>query len=86
VRTAKISIAVDKEQLRLARKAAKSEGLSLSGFIARALGNQLEDQARLDAARQLHKSWDAESIPTAKDRQEFLERMSRPRKRRKRAA
>jgi hypothetical protein len=87
VRTTKISIAIDKEHLRLARKAAISEGLSLSGYIARALGSRLEDQRRIDAARELQASWGPESLPTPGDRERFLTRMSRGRrKRRARAA
>lgn len=86
MRTTKISIAIDKEQLRLARDAAKSEGLSLSAYIARALGNQLEDQQRLEAARELWRAWGPESIPTPKEHQEFVARMARPRKRRPKAA
>jgi hypothetical protein len=82
----KISIAIDKEQLRLARAAAKTEGLSLSAYIGRALGNQLEDQRRIDAARELHASWGAGTIPTTTERAAFLARMSRPRGRRARAA
>jgi hypothetical protein len=85
VRT-KISIAIDKEQLRHARKAAKSEGLSLSAYIARALGHQLEEQERLDASHELHRSWGQASVPTAKDREEFLARMARSRRRREKAA
>jgi hypothetical protein len=84
--TTKISIAIDERQLRVARRAAKSEGLSLSAYIGRALDNQLQEQARLDAARELHRSWSRESMPTAKDRDEFLLRMSRGRRRRERAA
>ncbi len=86
VRTTKISIAVDKEQLRLARKAAKAEGLSLSAYIAQALGSRLEDQERLDAARALHRSWGTASAPTDKDRAEFLAQMSRPSRRAPRRA
>ena len=84
--TTKISIAIDKQQLRLARSAAKTEGLSLSAYIGRALGSQLADQARIEAARELHTSWGAGTIPTAADRDAFLARMSRPRARRSRAA
>src|SRR5262245_16948191 len=86
MRTTKISIAIDREKLRLARDAARSERMSLSAYIARAVGKQLEDQARLDAARELHRSWGPETIPTSRERDEFLTRMSRPRKRRRRAA
>jgi hypothetical protein len=86
VPTTKISIAIDETQLRLARRAAKSEGLSLSGYIARALGHQLEEQERLDAARELHKEWGQESAPTPREREAFRARMSRPRRRRENAA
>ena len=68
LRTTKISIAIDIEQLKRARMAAESEGLSLSAYISRALGSQLEDQARLDAARELHAHWGPSSIPTPEDR------------------
>jgi hypothetical protein len=81
VPTTKISIAIDEKQLRLARKGAKSEGLSLSRYIAHALGKQIEDQERLDAARKLHKEWGPESVPTPSERQVFRMKMSRSRKR-----
>jgi hypothetical protein len=86
VATKKISIAIDEEKLALARAAAKSERVSLSAYIARALGKQLEDQERLDAARELHRSWGRSGTPTPRDREEFLARMSRPRRRRRNAA
>jgi hypothetical protein len=86
VRTTKISIAIDKEQLRRVRRAAKTEGLSVSAYVARALGNQLDDQQRVDAARAIHATWDQESVPTAKDREQFLARMAPKRIRRSRAA
>lgn len=76
----KISIAIDKQQLRLARAAAKSEGLSLSAYIGRALGNQLDEQRRLDAARELYRSWGPDTIPTPEDRARFLLRMRRKRR------
>ena len=86
MRTTKISIAIDRDQLRLSRLAAESEGVSLSAYIGRALGHQLEEQERVDAARKLHATWSAESMPTAKDREAFLARMARPRKSRKKVA
>ena len=86
MRTTKISIAVDKQQLRLVRAAAKTVGLSLSAYIARALGNQLEDHRRIDAARELHARWGASAVPTTADRDAFLARMSRLRARRSKTA
>lgn len=86
MRTTKISIAIDKAQLRRARRAAASEGLSLSAYIANGLGKQLEDQSRIDAARALYKTWGVESVPTAAEREAFIARMSRRPKPRVRAA
>jgi hypothetical protein len=86
MRTKKISIAIDGEKLALARAAAKSERVSLSAYIARAVGKQLEEQERLEAARELHRKWGQSSVPTPNERREFLVRMSRPRKRRHKAA
>ena len=86
MRTTKVSIAVDKKKLRLARAAAKSEGSSLSAFFVRGLDLQLDEHDRLRAARELWASWGPDSIPSEKDREEFRRHMTRPRKRRARAA
>lgn len=81
MRTTKISIAVDKQKLRLARAAAKSAGLSLSAFIGRALDAQLAEHDRVAAARELWASWGPDSVPTEKDREALRRHMTRPRKR-----
>ena len=86
MRTSKISIAVDKQLLRLARRAAAAEEISLSAYIGRALARQLETQERTDAARELYRSWGPETVPTPADWEDFRRAMSRPRKRRKKAA
>jgi hypothetical protein len=86
MRTTKISIAIDKEQLRLARRTAGSEGISLSAYIGRALDRQLEAQKRIEAARELHRGWGPETVPTASDWEDFRRAMARPRKRRGKAA
>jgi hypothetical protein len=77
VRTTRISIAIDEVQLRRARKAAKCERVTFSAYVARALGNQLEEQERLDAARELHKGWGPESIATPEERAAFRASMAR---------
>lgn len=82
----KISIAIDEQQLRAARSAAKAEGVSLSAYIGRALGSQLAERRRIEAARALHESWGDDGVPTAKDHEAFLASMARPRARRERAA
>jgi hypothetical protein len=72
VPTTRIRIAISQQQLKRARSAAKAEGLSLSAYVARALGKELEDQRRIDAARALHASWGDRDIPTAADEDAFL--------------
>jgi len=86
MRTTKISIAIDREDLRLARRAAVSEGISLSAYIGRALGKQLDQQQRIEAARELHRGWGPETVPTTADWEDFRRAMARPRKRRRKAA
>jgi hypothetical protein len=86
MRTTKISIAIDKQLLRLARRAAASEGSSLSAYIGRALGRQLEAQERTEAARELYRSWGSGTVPSAADWEDFRRAMTRPRKRRRKAA
>jgi hypothetical protein len=85
-KTAKISIAINEGALREARRIAHAEGLSLSGLIGRALEKQLEEQRRIDAARQLHATWGAETEPSDEDRKKFIARMSSGAKRRPKAA
>lgn len=82
----KISIAIDERALRLARRAAKAAGMSLSAYIGRGLAEQLDDQVRRDAARQLHETWGRASIPTEADRARFVLAMSRRAIRRSTAA
>jgi uncharacterized protein (DUF1778 family) len=82
----KISISVNTEQLRRARRAAKAEGLSLSGFIARALEKQLEEHRILEAARELWSGWGPESVPSPKERADILAKIARPRTKRRSAA
>jgi hypothetical protein len=77
----KISVALDERHVRLARRAAKAEGLSLSAYISLALAQKLADQERLDAGRKLYAAWGAETVPTAADRAVFLEQMQRPKRR-----
>jgi hypothetical protein len=86
MRTTKISISIDLELLRRAREAAESEGSSLSAYIGRALGNRLENQGRLEAARELWREWGPESVPSQEERSQFVASMSRARKRRPKAA
>lgn len=82
----KISISLDEKQLRLARRAAKAEGLSLSAFIALGVDKQLEDHVREAAADALIRSWGEAGTPTEADREAFRQVLERPLRRRKKAA
>lgn len=84
--TAKISISIDQGQLRLARRAAKQEGVSLSAFIARGVEKRLEDHVRDVAAEALIRSWGDAGVPTDADRAAFRRAMQRPIRRRRNAA
>jgi hypothetical protein len=86
MRTTKISIAIDKKKLRLARAAAKAAGMSLSAFLGRGVELQLEAHERFEAARELAATWSVESTPTAEERAAFRQAMSRARRHRSRAA
>jgi hypothetical protein len=86
MRTTKISIAIDKEQLRLARKVAAAAGISLSALIGRALNLQLEEERRRAAARELISKWGPESVPTDAERAEILAKIRRKPKRNKKKA
>ena len=82
----KISISLDEKQLRLARRAAKAEGISLSAFIARGVEKQLEEHVRDAAADALIKSWEHAGLPTEADREAFRRAMERPIRRKTKAA
>ena len=50
----KVSVSVDKEQLRLAKAQARAEGLSVSAILTRGLERELDARARLEAALELY--------------------------------
>ena len=69
--TAKISIAIGRDELRLARRQAAREGMSLSAFISRAVHAHLEECDRQAAAKQYLASYAPHELPT-KARQKRL--------------
>lgn len=50
--TQKISVAMGRNELRLAKAAAEAEGLSLSAYATRAVRDRLEEGRRIEAARE----------------------------------
>ena len=49
--TQKISVAMGLPELRLAKTAAREQGVSLSAYVTEAVRRQLEERDRLEAAR-----------------------------------
>jgi hypothetical protein len=77
--TAKVSIAIRPEELRLARRAAADSGVSLSAFFSRAVRTQLEEHRREQAARELLATFDDSELPTLARQRELLALWNQPR-------
>ena len=77
--TEKVSVAIGREELRLARRAAEAAGMSLSAFVTSAVRSRVAEQRRLEAARQLLATFDPEDFATPEREAELLALWSRPR-------
>ena len=77
--TQKISVAMGKDELRLAKTAAKQEGVSLSAYVTRAVRERLEERRRLEAAREFLATFAPDELPTAEEQRQLLELWMRPR-------
>lgn len=77
--TQKISVAMGRDELRLAKTAAQAEGLSLSAYVTRAVRDRLEERRRMEAAREVLATFDADELPTPEEEQRLLELWTRPR-------
>lgn len=77
--TEKISVAMGREELRLARRAAQAAGMSLSAFVTSAVRSRVAEQRRFDAARQVLATFDPEDFPTPEQEAELLEIWAKPR-------
>ena len=83
--SAKVSIAIGREDLAAARRAAKREGLSLSAFFSRAVRAQLEEHERREAGYRLLATFDPAEAPSLERQQELLalwQRRTPPKRRR----
>ena len=76
--TEKISVAIGRNELRLARTAAKAAGLSLSAFVSGAVRGRIEDLRRLDAARQVLSTFAEDELPTDAEQGALLAGWSAP--------
>jgi hypothetical protein len=76
--TEKISVAMGREELRLAKTAARDAGMSLSAFVTEAVRGRLAEKRRAEAAREVLATFDREDFPTPERERELLELWSRP--------
>ena len=70
--TAKISVAMGREELRLAKTAANAEGISLSAYVTRAVRDRLAEQRRLAAARAVMSTFGVGDFPSADEQEEIV--------------
>lgn len=77
--TEKISVALGRDELRLARTAAEQDGVSLSAFVTGAVRARIEERRRREAARQVLATFDPEDFPTAEEKRELLALWAAPR-------
>ncbi len=76
--TAKISVAMGREELRLAKIAAREAGVSLSAFVTEAVRDRLTEKRRREAAREVLAMFDREDFPTTERERELLELWASP--------
>lgn len=77
--TEKISVALGRDELRLARTAAEQDGVSLSAFVTGAVRARIEERRRKEAARQLLATFDPEDFPTPDEKRELHALWAAPR-------
>lgn len=78
--TEKISVALGREELQIARRAAEEEGLSLSAFVTTAIRARVAEKRRADAARQVLASFEDDELPTPAQEDALLATWSSPRR------
>jgi hypothetical protein len=90
-KTAKVSVALEKNALATAKKFAAAEGLSLSGLLMKLLTAHFERQARFESMDRFVRKYAPNVRTTEKDLQAIRDEMAAPpapvrRARRRRAA
>ena len=84
--TEKISVAMGREELRLAKTAAREAGVSLSAFVTEAVRDRLIEKRRREAAQAVLATFDREDFPTPERERELLELWSTPARPKRRAS
>jgi hypothetical protein len=77
--TQKISVAMGRDELRLAKTAAHDEGVSLSAYVTRAVRERLQERRRLEAAQAFLSTFAPEERPTRDEQRELVELWTRDR-------
>jgi hypothetical protein len=77
--TQKISVAMGRAELRLAKTAAEEEGVSLSAYVTIAVRGRLEERRRMEAAREILATFAPEELSTQDEQRELIELWARPR-------
>jgi hypothetical protein len=77
--TQKVSVAMGRDELRLAKTAAHEEGVSLSAFVTRAVRERLQERRRLEAAREFLATFTPEELPTPDEQHQLVELWTRSR-------
>ena len=70
--TQKISVAMGRTELRLAKTAAENEGVSLSAYVTRAVRDRLEERERQEAQREVLATFLPQEIPTADEQRALV--------------
>ncbi len=77
--TEKISVAMGRDELRLAKTAADEEGLSLSAYVTRAVRERLEERRRMEAAREVLATFAPDDFPTPQEQRDLVALWTRTR-------
>jgi len=76
--TEKISVAMGREELRLAKTAARQAGVSLSAYVTGAVRERLIEERRREAALEVLATFQPEDLPSPKRERQLLELWSSP--------
>ena len=76
--TEKISVAMGREELRLAKTAAREAGVSLSAFVTEAVRDRLTEKRRHEAALEVLAMFDRADLPSPEHERELVELWSTP--------
>ena len=68
--TQKISVAMGRDELRLAKTAAREEGVSLSAYVTHAVRERLEERRRMEAAHEVLATFAPEEHATPEEQRE----------------